>query len=56
MSPHLPPYSETPLPVLEERIVRTLESLSRRIKASEELPGLPGAKREDEEVFLRAAA
>jgi hypothetical protein len=42
----------TPLPEVEQRIVATLESLSRRVKASE-LPGLPGAKRECEEVLLR---
>jgi hypothetical protein len=38
---------------VEQEIVRTLESLSRRVKHQADLPGLPGAKRPEEEVMLR---
>ncbi len=38
---------------VETQIVRTLETLSRRVRA-DDLPGLPGAKRADEEVLIRA--
>ncbi len=40
--------------VLEQEIVRTLESLSRRVKPQEGLPGLPGAKRPEEEIMVAA--
>ncbi len=48
----MPPSTHAPVAAVQAAILRYLEETTERRGTIERLPGLPGAKRADEEVML----